>query len=56
MSKVIILILTLTIVIQSKCEVFSAIDELDKLAVAEKVIIDELRILANEVNDSYLRE
>lgn len=36
------------------CEIFSAIDELQKLAVNEKILINELRTFALEVNDEYV--
>lgn len=36
------------------CEIFSAIDELQKLAANEKILINELRAFALEVNDDYV--
>ncbi len=36
------------------CEIFSAIEELAKLAENENVLIHELEKLANQVNDDYL--
>lgn len=36
------------------CEVFSAIEELVKLALDEELLIKELEILAAQLNDDYL--
>lgn len=42
------------IIEQSDCEIFSAIEELEKLAANEQVLIYELEKLANQVNDDYV--
>lgn len=39
---------------QLNCEMFSAIDKLEKLARDEKLILQELEIFANQVNDDYI--
>lgn len=35
-------------------EIFSAIDELEKLAYAEKQILTELEVFSERMNDSYV--
>lgn len=37
-------------------EIFSAIEELEKLALSEKLILTELEVLANQLNDAYLNK
>lgn len=37
-----------------KAEIFSAIDELEKLAYDEEIIIKELKVVAGEVKNDYL--
>jgi hypothetical protein len=39
-----------------QCEIFSAIDELDELVKAEKLIIEEFKLFVKLINDSYLVE
>lgn len=36
------------------CEIFSAVDELEKLAVDEKLIIEELKVLAKTIDNDYV--
>jgi hypothetical protein len=38
----------------SNCEVFSAIVELEKLADFEKLILEDLKVFAAEIEDEYL--
>lgn len=42
------------LVLSISCEIFSAINELEKLSVSEKIIIDELKILASQLRDDYV--
>ena len=56
MSKVIVLVLTFMTTVQLlNCEIFSAVDKMDKLAADEKTIIEEFKILVNQIDDNYLR-
>lgn len=36
------------------CEIFSAIDELENLAVDEEFFIEELQVLAYQLNSNYI--
>lgn len=36
------------------CEIFSAIEELEKLAANENILIDELAKFANQIEDEYV--
>lgn len=36
------------------CEIFSAIDELEKLAIDEGYIIEELSVLASRLDSNYV--
>lgn len=38
----------------ANCEIFSAIDELEKLAYDEKIIIEEFQVFASDLNDDYV--
>lgn len=40
--------------IEVKSEIFSAITELEKLVVSEKFLIDQLEILASQINHEYI--
>lgn len=40
--------------IEVRSEIFSAINELEKLVVKEKIIIDQLEILASQINHEYI--
>lgn len=53
-EKLLTLVLIQLLVRKARCEIFSAIDELEKLAIREKVIIEQLKVLADQLNDEYI--
>lgn len=52
-GKTLLLILFLFSV-EVRSEIFSAINELEKLVVSEKFIVDQLEILASQINHKYI--
>lgn len=40
--------------VEVNCEIFSAVTELEKLAANERIIFDELEILATQINHEYI--
>lgn len=53
-NKYLLLVLATFSVDSGVGELFSAIEELEKLGIAEKFIIDELSAFAGQLNDSYV--
>lgn len=43
-----------SLIAKINCEIFSAIQELEKLAVNEKFLIKEFKVFASQVNDDYI--
>lgn len=56
MAEISILFLIFSCIICIDCEIFSAINELEKLAEDEGKILEEFEILANELGDRYLNK
>ena len=52
--KVLVFITFCSLLKKINSEIFSAIDELEKLSIHEKFIFDEMKLIADEINDDYL--
>lgn len=46
--------LIISLLTSINCEIFSAIEELEKLAAVEQIIIKELQSFATQLNDDYV--
>lgn len=55
-TKKVFVLLLINVFSESNCEIFSAIEELDKLAVNERLIAKELKIFASQVNDVFVEK
>lgn len=55
-TKKVFVLLLINVFSESNCEIFSAIEELDKLAVNERLIAEELKIFASQVNDVFVEK
>lgn len=55
-TKKVFVLLLINAFSESNCEIFSAIEELDKLAVNERLIAEELKIFASQVNDDFVEK
>lgn len=54
MAKILILLIVCKLTEFSSSEIFSAIEELEKLALFEKLILSELELFAGELKDPFL--